>query len=168
MTYFDDFASNYVAASTAAPAQEETRQEKTDRENRAHCRRIAEELEAYADGLVYRCPECDEEIRLPEDVGDKYRCPSCGTVSDVDGLEQLSIYDYLEDVLDIEYRINSSDRNTVSSVCVMVTCGGPNIYIDTDSRAVELYWWGDRASYPILSDAADALNEWAQELWSCC
>ena len=45
----------------------------------------------------------------------------------------------------------------------MVACGGPNIYIDTMTGCVELYWWGDRASGYISSDVRDALNEWAQE-----
>ena len=49
----------------------------------------------------------------------------------------------------------------------MVAFGGPTIYIDSATRAVELYWWTDRASYPISRDAADALDEWAQELWTC-
>jgi hypothetical protein len=153
----------------------ETRQEQTDRENRDHCRRIAEELEAYADGLVYECPECGEHIRIGDpaavstenDDGETlYRLP-CGCTVDTEP-EQLGLYDYLADVLDIEYRINSSDRDTVSSVRVMVAFGGPTIYIDSASQTVELYWWTDRASYPINANAAYTLDEWAQELWSCC
>jgi hypothetical protein len=30
---------------------------------------------------------------------------------------------------------------------------------------VELYWWTDRASYPISYDAVDAVDEWAAEYW---
>ncbi len=136
-----------------------------DDENRDHCKRIAEELEAYTNGTVYRCPECGETLELPADVGDKYKCPHCGTVSEVDELEQLSVWDYLEDALDIEYRIGSDKQ--YRSVRIMVTCGGPNIYIDTASKSVELYWWGDRASYPISTDATDAVDEWAEELYQC-
>lgn len=134
-------------------------------ENRDHCKRIAEELEAHTNGTVYRCPDCGEILELPDDVGDKYKCPHCGTVSEVDELEQLSVWDYLEDALDIEYRIGSDKQ--YRSVCIMVACGGPNIYIDTASKSVELYWWGDRASYPISTDATDAVDEWAEELYQC-
>lgn len=143
----------------------ETRAEQSNRENREHCKHIAEELDAYTGGQVYRCPECGEEIRLPENVGDKFKCYHCGEVSDVDDLEQLSIWDYLNDVFDIEYRIGSDKE--LRSVQIMVACGGPNIYIDTATKNVELYWWTERASYPISYDAAEDINAWAEELYQC-
>ena len=133
-------------------------------ENRAHCRHIAQEAEAYAGGEVYRCPDCGEVLRLPDDVGDKYRCPGCGTVSDVDDLEQLSMWDFLTDVYDVEYRV-SSDKE-YRSVRVMVACGGPNIYIDTASAMVKLYWWTEYAEFPLSYDARDAIDEWAEEYWN--
>lgn len=136
-------------------------------ENRDHCRSIALELEQYAAGNVYRCPDCGSLVDLPEDVGDKYKCPCCGTVHETDDLEQQSLYDYFEDVYNVEYRVGS-DRETINSVQLMVACGGPNIYIDTASRAVELYWWNERASYPISYDVCNEIDDWAQELWSCC
>lgn len=130
-----------------------------------HCRRIAWELEAYAAGQVYRCPDCGRTIHAPDDMGDKYRCPDCGQVHDVDNLESLGIWDYMEDILDIEYRCGS-DRE-YRSVQIMVACGGPNIYIDTASKAVELYWWGEKAKYWLNSDAVAAVDEWAEEYWRC-
>ena len=147
----------------------ETKQEKTDRENRETCRRIALELEAYVGGSVRRCPKCGEIINRTEwdDVGDKFKCTECGAVVDADDLEPLSVWDYMEDVLDIEYRTTGRNADDLRSVSVMVTCGGPNIYIDTASASVELYWWGDRASYPISYDARDAVDEWAAEMWGC-
>lgn len=136
-----------------------------DDENRAHCKHIANELESYAEGHVYRCPECGEEIRMPDSVGDKYRCPHCHNVADVEDYEQLSVYDFLSDVYDIEYRIGGDGE--YRSVKIMVACGGPNIYIDTAEAAVKLYWWSDRAEYLISYAARDAVNEWAEELWGC-
>lgn len=133
-------------------------------ENRDHCKRIAEDLEKYVDGVMYTCPDCGEVIEMPESVGDKFKCPCCGLVEDVNEYNQLSIYDYFIDVYDIEYRIGS-DRE-LRSVQIMVACGGPNIYIDTASRAVELYWWTERASYSLLSDTVDAVNAWAEEYYN--
>jgi hypothetical protein len=75
------------------------------------------------------------------------------------------LYDWAEDILDIEYRCGSDKE--LRSVQIMVTCGGPNIYVDTASKSVELYWWGDRASYPISYDAAAELDAWAEEYWRC-
>ena len=141
----------------------------TNNENCEMCKRIALELEAYADGNVRRCPECGEIIDRTEwdDVGEKFKCPNCGAVVDTDDLDQLSIWDYMEDTLDIEYRTTGRNPDDLRSVRVMVTCGGPNIYIDTAEAAVKLYWWSDRAEYPISYDARDAVNEWAADLWGC-
>lgn len=142
-------------------------QEETNIKNRNHCKRIAEELEEYVNGEIYRCPECGEHCNVEEEENENgetvYKC-SCGCVSEYEP-EQMGLYDWAEDILDIEYRCGS-DRS-LRSVCVMVTCGGPNIYVDTATKQVELYWLGDRASYPISYDAAAALDEWAEEYWNC-
>lgn len=142
-------------------------QEETNVENREHCRRIAKELEEYASGDIYRCPECGQHCNVEEEENENgetiYKC-SCGCISEHEP-EQMSLYDWAEDIMDIEYRCGSD--KIYRSVCVMVTCGGPNIYVDTATRQVELYWWGDRASYPISYDAAAALDDWAEEYWNC-
>lgn len=152
----------------------ETRQEQTDRENRDRCRRIAEKLEAYAGGDMYKCPHCGEVHTMDEyeetehenEYGrTAYTCPNCGEEIEEDDLEAVGIYDFFEDCLDIEYRCDA--RREYRSVSVMVTCGGPNIYIDTDEKAVLLYWWGDKARYYLSSDAVEAVDAWAEEHWSC-
>ena len=48
---------------------------------------------------------------------------------------------------------------------IMVACGGPNIWIDTDAGAVVLRWWGDRAEYLLSSTAVEAVDDWARECW---
>lgn len=136
-----------------------------DAKNLARCKRVALELEAYTDGNVYRCPECNKIICLPDDVGDKYKCPDCGEVHDVDDLEQLGIYDYMDDILDVEFAVNSKKEFRSCSICVGF--GGPSIYIDTGTGNVELYWWGHRASYALKSDTLDAVNDWAEEYYNC-
>lgn len=157
-------------AAAAIEEPEETAQEKAARENRETCRRIAEEVEAYASGQYYRCPECGELIQFDDldelehdttDGGWCYVLP-CGCET-TDEPEQMTLYDYFEDCLDVEYRVGA-DRE-YRSVRVMVTCGGPNIYVDTQRRAVCLYWWTETAEYPLLSDAVDAVDAWASEYW---
>lgn len=137
-------------------------------ENRAHCRHIAEEIDAYAAGELKRCPDCGEIHRRDwDEIADAFRCPNCGAVGSVDDWETLSLWEFFDDAYDIEYRVTGRARDSLRSVCVMVACGGPNIYVDTASKAVELYWWSERASYPISWDAVEIINEWAEELWSC-
>lgn len=133
-------------------------------ENRRHCKHIAHETEAYAAGDVHRCPDCGEEIRFPDDVGDKYRCPHCHAVNDVDDYEQLSIWDYMNDILDINFIVSQDHEYRSCKICV--AWGGPNIYIDTDSAMVKLYWWNEYAEYPLSYSARDAIDEWAEEYWN--
>jgi predicted RNA-binding Zn-ribbon protein involved in translation (DUF1610 family) len=135
-------------------------------ENWEHCKHISDELDKYADGIMYTCPDCGQVIEMPDDVGDKYRCPCCGCVDEVDEYNQLSVYDFFVDTYDIEYRCDGSRE--YRSACIMVACGGPNIYIDTGSGAVELYWWTESAKYHLRSDTKDAVDDWAREMWECC
>ncbi len=140
-------------------------QEQTDRENREHCKRIAEEIEAIAEGKFYRCPDCGELYEIDDDTDDDapHTCPNCG--SETEYPEQATLYDYFSDVLDIEYRIGG--RGDFRSVRLMVACGGPNIYVDTESQAVELYWWTDRASYHLTGDACEQIDSEFEELYAC-
>ncbi len=136
-----------------------------DHENREHCRRIADELDEYANGNVYKCPECGDAFTMPDDVGDAFRCPNCGHTDEPNEFEQLVIYDYMDDILDIEYRVDR-DRE-LRSVQVCVGWGGPNIYIDTGSRQVELYWGSSFETWPLSYEAETAVDEWAEEWWGC-
>lgn len=137
------------------------------KENWEHCKSIAETLEKYADGNMYRCPDCGEECELEEIENENgesvYKC-ACGHVSEYEP-EQLSIWDYFNDIYNIEFRIDSNKE--YRSAQIMIACGGPNIYIDTASKAVELYWWGNNASYPLHYDAVDAVDDWAADYWAC-
>ena len=148
-------------------APQETKRSRED-ENRAHCKHIALELDAYVNGEVKRCPECGEIHRRDwDDVGDCFKCPECGSVRDVFDWEDLSVYDFLNDVFNIEYRASGRGPDDLRSVQIMVACGGPNIYLDTESGDVELYWWSERARYPMSSEARAELDAWAEEMWSC-
>ena len=135
-------------------------------ENRAHCEHIAREIDAYANGELKRCPECGEiHHRDWDNIADTFKCPECGNVGSVDDWETLSLWEFFDDAYDIEYRCDS--RKEYRSVRIMVACGGPNIYIDTASKSVDLYWWTERASYPISYGAAEIIDDWAAEYWEC-
>lgn len=136
-------------------------------ENRDYCKRIVDELESYISGDVRVCPNCGEtHARAWDDVGDVFQCPHCCDVSDVDDWEQLDVYNYMEDALDIEYIIASTRE--FQSARVYVTLGGPSCWIDTERRTVELRWGGESACYGLLSDTVDAVEEWAREQWELC
>jgi predicted RNA-binding Zn-ribbon protein involved in translation (DUF1610 family) len=144
--------------------------------NRNHCKAIAEEIELYTNGSSYKCPHCEqihsfdeyEQSEHENENGDTcYTCPNCGGDVDESELEAVSIYDYFADtdIYDIEYHIGSDKE--YRSVVLMVACGGPNIYIDTATKNVELYWWTDRASYPLSLEAVNEIDNYFEELFNC-
>lgn len=71
----------------------------------------------------------------------------------------MSAYNYLSDVLDIEYRVGS-DREYRSAE-VLVAFGGPNIWIDTKNNTVNGAWASDRFSWSYQDNIGleDALEE---------
>lgn len=103
-----------------------------------YCKRVAEELEQYINGEI-----TDEETG-----------------------EELSLYDYFEDVLDFEFIINSD--LTYKAVKVYVTLGGPTVWIDTYTACVELRWGSDYASHYLLSDTVNAIDEYFEEYYNSC
>lgn len=139
-------------------------------ENYEHCVNIAEEIKRYARGDMYRCPECGEIIEWDNnqynDEYCTYTCPSCGEVIEESELEALNLYDYFEDsIYNTEWRLDSNRE--YKSVAFMVACGGPNIWVDTGSGNVELYWWNERASAPIDGETRQAIDDFAEELFQC-
>lgn len=77
--------------------------------------------------------------------------------------ECQSLYDYFDDVYDIEYRIDG--RGEYRSVRLMIAGGGPNIYVDTNDAYVKLYWGSTYAEAPISYTASDLIDEIFEEHW---
>lgn len=130
--------------------------------NLEYCEHIRDELENYYNGEVYKCPECDEIIHIPDTdelkEGDNSFILPCGcTIEDIDDLESMSLYDYFNDVYDIIYYVDGDKE--VRGVRLMVACGGPNIYIDTFRNTIELYWWNEHASIDLYNDICEEITE---------
>lgn len=129
---------------------EQERREMDERE-RGIVRRIAEELDAYAEGRAYTDGDGDEAILpdLSEEAPEDW--------------EQRWIGDYFEDIYNFRYIVD--DELDYCSVRVMVACGGPNIWVDTDSMAVELYWGSDHVSCALLSSTVTEIDEYFREMY---
>ena len=74
-----------------------------------------------------------------------------------------SVYDYLQDVLDIEYRVTSGRE--YKSAEVLIAFGGPNAWIDTKTGTLRVAWWSAPVERSLPSDFVDGLNEALSELW---
>ena len=140
-------------------------------ENFEHCKRIANMLEAIVNGDVMRCPECGEYVNVNdwedfdlEDGGFLRLCGECHQKSDGEEWDDVTLYDYFEEVFDVEYRIGADKE--YRSIRLMVACGGPNIYIDTGRKLVELHWWRDYAEYPLASEICDEIDAMWEEMFN--
>ena len=69
-------------------------------------------------------------------------------------------FDYLEDVLDVKWIIDSNGQYVGAEL--LVAFGGPNIWIHTRSNQVKGYWWADNdvAEYEDNLGLNDACEEW--------
>ena len=82
---------------------------------------------------------------------------------DIENEGEFSAYDYLSDVLDINWILNN-DR-TYKGARVLVAFGGPNVWIDTNLGQVEGYWWGD-SFIKSFSDNV-GLDDALEDLFNC-
>ena len=105
-------------------------------ENFEYCKRIAKELEQY----IY------------------------GEITNEDG-DELSIYDYMQDVLDFEITLDS--RMQYTSCRVYVTLGGPTVWVDTHTQTVELRWGGEESRCYLDGEIIDAINDYFEEVYNC-
>lgn len=112
-----------------------------DAKNFAHVRMIADQIQ---DGMPREEHHDDYDPDYP------------------DGL--MSAYEWLSDVLDIEYIINSDGSFKSARVCVAF--GGPTIWVDFSRGQVELWWWGEYARAGFNEDPM-GIEEALECLWEC-
>lgn len=89
------------------------------------------------------CPDCHEFHDISADY-----CPSCGEPTQT---TDMCGFTYLNDVLDIQYTV-SSDLKTMLGARLLVSYGGPNIWIDTMRGEVEGFWGSETATAKFYED----------------
>lgn len=95
-------------------------------------------------------------------------CEDCGADEntscehDIMNERVIDVYDWLDDVLEIDYII--SGHGTYKGAEVWIAYGGPNAWIDTRERNVQVRW-SERGQWSIPSSVIDALDEVLEELW---
>jgi len=77
--------------------------------------------------------------------------------------EPYTAMDYVSEALDIEYYIGSDGE--YRGARLLVTFGGPNIWVDVKTNRVEGPCWGESYSCTFY-DSMD-LNSTCRELWEC-
>jgi hypothetical protein len=105
-------------------------------ENRQYIERIREELEAIYDGEV----------------------------ENEDG-EVKTFWDYVaEETLDFTYTINS--RREYAGCRLLIAFGGPNIYIDTIAKEIQLYWGGEEETTWLPTEIADEIDTVMEDMYN--
>lgn len=144
-----------------------------------HCKNIANDLIQLADGELYFVDGsmCESELDDNNNVyfqpyysGEYYT--ETGEIITVDGveyetieteIEPASAWDYFEEYYNLDYII---DCNLEYTACrVMVACGGPNIYINTWDKCVELYWWTESGKAYLPGYVCDYIDEYFSEIY---
>ena len=129
-------------------------------EHDLHCKRIVEDLQNYYNGLyisyngdIYNKEDLEE---VTVDYNDYYIID--GEQVDINDVEELSLYDYFaDDIYNINYILDSNRE--LEAVRIMVACGGPNIYINTWDKKVELFWWSESGEYYLDNEICEAIND---------
>lgn len=141
-------------------------------ENMEMVQGIVDELEKYASGGYF----LHHGELFPIDYDDFNTIEGCSYNEEVytlpDGeeilegdIEPASLYDYFTDCLDVDYIVDSQKQ--FKAVRVLITCGGPNIYIDSYSGEVQLYWWSERATAVIPAIICNEINEVFRDYYYC-
>lgn len=77
--------------------------------------------------------------------------------------EEAGALDWLDDVLDIQYLVNS-DR-TYRAARVLIAFGGPTAWVNTLTGNLEAAWWSATEYRALPSDFIDGLDDALSELW---
>ena len=98
------------------------------------------------------CAECGANLHEGNNT-----CLEC----EHENCETLSGFDYIADVLDVNWVLDSNRE--FLGARLLVAFGGPNVWIDTAKQTVEGHWWGDSFTASYNHDEMDvqgACFEW--------
>lgn len=130
----------------------------------------------YAEHIATRI-EAEAASEAPFGFVNQYDGSTAETIDEIDGYdadehdadnlpsnwEKATGYDYLRDVLDIRYVVNGDRSYRDAQICISL--GGPNVWIHTATKTVEVSWGFDHVSRGLPSSYVDALDEAAEEAW---
>ena len=80
---------------------------------------------------------------------------------DEDAYREEGGFDPLEDPLDILFFVNA--RKDYRGCEIALALGGPNVYLNTRNREVEVYWGGKKAVADVLSTVCDYIDEYMED-----
>ena len=149
-------------------------------ENMKHVQNIVVDLENYASGDYFLhngelFPIDENEFskvdgctirkeRVFDEVHYFYIMPDGEKIPE-DEIEIATIGDYFDEFYDIDYVVGKDKK--YKACRVLVAFGGPNIYIDTWDRQVQLFWWSNTATADIPIELCEQIDEFFKMLYEC-
>ena len=107
--------------------------------------------------------ELENPIEVTEDNVDEYENEGLEIGDTVGGYDYLNTFE----TFDTAYRIGADLSYRSAEICV--ACGGPNIYINTQTSEVIGAWGGDRVSIPYIDNVGldEVLEEQYNSMKGC-
>ena len=145
-------------------ASNEVRHKRSDdlSDNKTRVESIAKTLDDIAQG---RAILAGGDIKTWDELTDDERraYEENRDIGDKDQPRDASMFDYLADNCGIWYLLDSYKELVHGRVCMAF--GGPNIYIDTDTGKVVLYWCLVRAEASMTDAAVEAVDEFLDDMY---
>jgi hypothetical protein len=124
---------------------------------------FAVELEKIVGGDMVKCPECGEIIEAVEEDDNGNYDYSCGCSSEIEG-DEYTIYDYISDrALEIEVYAGLDKR--YHGAKIMVSYGGPTVYVNTKTQRIEYHWGSYETFYRLDREVTEAIDDAISEMW---
>ena len=109
---------------------------------------------------------CEEQLRrMCKNIAEEITSGKTERLSDYDSKCEviLEAGRFMEDVYDIRYIVDQEKRYMAAEL--MVAGGGPNIWVNLDTKYVEGYWGGDKVLEPFIDNIG--LDDYCQEMYGC-
>ena len=149
-------------------------------ENLKHVQNIVKDMEKYAsgdyfiyDGELFPIDENEfskvdgctiQQENVCGEIHMFYIMPDGETIFEGD-IEIATIGDYFDDFYDVDYIVGSDKK--YKACRVLVAFGGPNIYVDTWEKQIQLFWWSNTATADIPYDLCEQIDEFFETLYNC-
>ena len=115
---------------------------------------------------IRKSETCHEQlVRMCKDIADGITNPVISNDEQEDGsVEQHGgASEWMEGVYDIRYIVDREKRYLGAEL--MVAGGGPNIWVNLDTKYVEGYWGGDKVLEPFTDNLG--LDDYCEEMYGC-
>jgi len=113
---------------------------------------------------VKKMTKCQIQLRdMCERIADDISNPKISKDDGGEAIELQTAHEWMKDVYDIEW-ITYQDKS-YKGARLLVAGGGPNIWVNLQTKRVEGYWWGDYCENGFVDNIG--LDDYLEEIYVC-